>query len=449
MVNVGDTFTGAVVGVARLQLRQLHARADPAADRRSPDGLHAGDRRAVRTANQLTVATFNVENLDPGDGPAKFDALAALIVNNLQRAGHRRARGDPGQQRRRPTTASSTPSVTLAQLIAAIHGAGGPTYQYRQINPVNDQDGGEPGGNIRVGFLFRTDRGLSFVDRAGRRLDRPPIGVADAGATGRSCPSARAASTRPTPPSTPAASRWPASSSSTATSCSSSPTTSTRRAATTRCSAASSRRRAQLGDPAPPAGAVVHDFVARSWRLTPNANIVVLGDLNDFDFSETLTILEGARRPERPDRDAAGQRALHLRVRGQLAGARPHPGQQPPRAATAPDYDVVHVNAEFADQASDHDPQVTRFTLPSFDSVRALVHLYSTSSTVTDSLVADLTTAETQRRADQDAALADFHQPSTRRSVTRLTWNQADILLQVDQLPVGLAVTSSVIVARR
>jgi len=28
-----------------------------------------------------------------------------------------------------------------------------------------------------------------------------------------------------------------------------------------------------------------------------------------------------------------------------------------------PDYDVVHVNAEFADQASDHDPQVVRLTI--------------------------------------------------------------------------------------
>jgi len=26
------------------------------------------------------------------------------------------------------------------------------------------------------------------------------------------------------------------------------------------------------------------------------------------------------------------------------------------------DYDVVHVNSEFADQASDHDPQVVRLT---------------------------------------------------------------------------------------
>jgi hypothetical protein len=27
-------------------------------------------------------------------------------------------------------------------------------------------------------------------------------------------------------------------------------------------------------------------------------------------------------------------------------------------------YDIVHVNAEFADQASDHDPQVARFSMP-------------------------------------------------------------------------------------
>ncbi|MEU3779950.1 hypothetical protein [Streptomyces sp900129855] len=29
-------------------------------------------------------------------------------------------------------------------------------------------------------------------------------------------------------------------------------------------------------------------------------------------------------------------------------------------AVTHYDYDVVHINAEFADQASDHDPQVVR-----------------------------------------------------------------------------------------
>jgi len=49
----------------------------------------------------------------------------------------------------------------------------GPASDFRQINPVDDQDGGEPGGNIRVGFLFRTDRGVEFIDRPGGNSTTP------------------------------------------------------------------------------------------------------------------------------------------------------------------------------------------------------------------------------------------------------------------------------------
>ena len=38
----------------------------------------------VGNGNQLTVATFNVENLDPTDPQAKFDGLARVIVDNLR-----------------------------------------------------------------------------------------------------------------------------------------------------------------------------------------------------------------------------------------------------------------------------------------------------------------------------------------------------------------------------
>ena len=31
-------------------------------------------------AGEVAIATFSVENLDPGDGAAKFDELASLIV---------------------------------------------------------------------------------------------------------------------------------------------------------------------------------------------------------------------------------------------------------------------------------------------------------------------------------------------------------------------------------
>ncbi len=42
--------------------------------------------------------------------------------------------------------------------------AGGPLYSWRQIDPVDGRDGGRPGANIRVAFLFNPAR-VSFVDR--------------------------------------------------------------------------------------------------------------------------------------------------------------------------------------------------------------------------------------------------------------------------------------------
>ena len=86
---------------------------------------------------------------------------------------------------------------------------------------------------------------------------------------------------------------------------------------------------ARLRDAAAPAGDCRADFVERPARADPTADVVVLGDLNDFQFSETGSILEAAA-PARPDRDAACERAVQLRLRGQLPGARPHPGQRRP-----------------------------------------------------------------------------------------------------------------------
>lgn len=46
-------------------------------------------------------------------------------------------------------------NVTLTTLADAVKAAGGVEYSFATINPVDDQDGGVPGGNIRVrGLLF-------------------------------------------------------------------------------------------------------------------------------------------------------------------------------------------------------------------------------------------------------------------------------------------------------
>lgn len=45
------------------------------------------------------------------------------------------------------------PSETLNKLVASVSSNGGVAYNWTQINPVNDLDGGVPGGNIRPAYL--------------------------------------------------------------------------------------------------------------------------------------------------------------------------------------------------------------------------------------------------------------------------------------------------------
>ena len=163
-LNVGDHFAGSVTGVVDYSfgLFMVELTQSPI---RVP-GTLTKETTILPTVNELTVATFNVQNLDPGDGAAKFNNLASLIVNNL-RLPDLIAVEEVQDNNGATDNGIVDPSVTISTLITAINNAGGPTYGYRQINPVNDQDGGEPGGNIRQIFMFRTDRGLSFVDRPG------------------------------------------------------------------------------------------------------------------------------------------------------------------------------------------------------------------------------------------------------------------------------------------
>ena len=116
---------------------------------------------------------MNVENLaavDPtlsaDELEAKFARLAAHLVDNL-RSPDIVAVEEIQDNNGATNDGNVDAGPTYDRFIAAIAAAGGPRYEYRQIDPVDNEDGGAPGGNIRVGFLFRTDRGLEFVDRPG------------------------------------------------------------------------------------------------------------------------------------------------------------------------------------------------------------------------------------------------------------------------------------------
>jgi predicted extracellular nuclease len=90
--------------------------------------------------------------------------------------------------------------------------------------------------------------------------------------------------------------------------------------------------------------------------------VIVLGDINDFDFSETVEILEGGVLTTLMDTLPPAERYSYVfegnsQVLDQILVS------DNLLQKFGIEYDPVHVNSEFADQASDHDPQVARLDL--------------------------------------------------------------------------------------
>jgi predicted extracellular nuclease len=108
------------------------------------------------TPDRIRVAGFNVENLAPTDPAQKFADLAAAILNNLggpEIIALQEVQDNDGVTGGTGSTAVSA-SATLTQLLNAIVAAGGPQYIAIDAPPVDDQEGGAPGGNIRVAYLY-------------------------------------------------------------------------------------------------------------------------------------------------------------------------------------------------------------------------------------------------------------------------------------------------------
>jgi len=357
--NTGDRFAGSITGVidyASSNFKLLTP--DPLT--LTSSGL-AKESTEAAEAGELAIATFNVENLSPNDPQTKFNTLADLIVNNLKAPDLIAVEEMQDNNGAQGGTSNNTVSAvqTFNQLITAIQTAGGPTYSFQNINPVAHQDGGEPGGNIRVGFLFRTDRGLSFTFRAGggstvnTTVVNAATGPRLTSSPGRIKPTNAAFNDSRKPlvgeflfngqklfvianhfgskgGDQPLFGRFQP------------PTLS------------SEAKRIQQAQ-------IVNDFVDEILAADPNANIVVLGDLNDFEFSTALNTLKGGVLNALIETLPAGERYTyvfdgnsqaidHILLSGNLFSK--------PR-----EFDVVHVNAEFEVQASDHDPQVVRIRL--------------------------------------------------------------------------------------
>ena len=388
-VNVGDGFADDPVGVLDQSFGafKLLITEDPGRD---DNGLL----REVATPTgpqELAVATFNVENLSVLDSDAKLSALASQIVHNL-RSPDLIAIEEMQDDSGRANDGTTAADLSWQRLIESIVLAGGPRYDYRQIDPENNADGGAPGGNIRVGFLFHSERGLEFVDRPGGDAvtDTDVVPSPSGGAAqltispGRVLDSALAGSKAFEDTRKSLAGEFQFRGERLFVVANHFSSKGDDRPLYSRYQPPNRLTEYESGDPEDgwrhAQAQAINDFVDEILAVDPDANVIVLGDINDFDFSETVGVLTGdlVAVAGGPDVDGSGPT-----VPGSGAVMETLFDLLPPMERYSyvfegnsqvldqilvsnailsqdPTYDVVHVNAEFHDQASDHDPSVMR-----------------------------------------------------------------------------------------
>lgn len=157
VTKAGDSFGGTVTGVVSYTFSNFKI-LTKAAD--LPELVERERVNEVTTIQQaedkLTVAAYNIENFVASD-TVKRDKLAKSMVDNL---------GSPdiiGLVEVLDESGETNNGVVKADanykaLSDAIASFGGPTYAWTEIAPENGKDGGVPGGNIRVGYLYNPER---------------------------------------------------------------------------------------------------------------------------------------------------------------------------------------------------------------------------------------------------------------------------------------------------
>jgi predicted extracellular nuclease len=232
-------------------------------------------------------------------------------------------------------------SETGRRLVAAITRLGGPAYEFHDIPPANNADGGAPGANIRCAFLHQPGRVRLAADRLARLgaddpafVDsrKPLVGEFTVGGRRVVLINCHFASKSPDDPLL--GSVQPP----------------VRHSEPRRVAQASAVRRH--------AATLLTTLAAAD----PQAGLIVLGDLNDFEFSAPLAALrEGELLENLLDTVAPFDRYTYnfqgnsqtldhlLAARGRFRAAR---------------VAIFHRNADFgpAVRASDHDPVAAEFT---------------------------------------------------------------------------------------
>lgn len=327
--------------------------------------------------SKLTIATYNIENFAANTEADKVQKIAQSIITNLKSPdiiGLTEVQDDNGATDNGVTSADQTAQVLINKIVEL----GGPTYAYTDVAPVNNQDGGQPGGNIRPGFLYNPERVSLAEGTKGTATDAVVYqdgklnfnpGVIDP--TNEAFNASRK----------PLVAQFEFQGESVI--------------VIANHFNSKSGDQPLFGSNQPPVlssevqrnriAAVVNGFVSNVKSENPNANIVVVGDFNDFEFSNPLNILKGNELTNMIDHVPFEKRYTysyqgnsqvldHILVSNNLL--------------STTEVDIPHLNSSLMEQhgrASDHDPVLIQTELKrakTYDKVYNLVGFKTKKLTV-------------------------------------------------------------------
>ncbi|KAJ9655013.1 hypothetical protein H2198_006058 [Neophaeococcomyces mojaviensis] len=311
------------------------------------------------TCKSLTIGDYNIENFAPNS--TDIESRAEHIVKYL---------GSPDlvflqevQDNDGPTNDGVVDAnSTLDVLVKAIQVAGGVEYVYVDIDPVNNEDGGQPGGNIRQAYLYNPEVLALFPGKQGSPTDAVQViaGPSLSINPGRIEPNSTAWKDSRKP----LAAHWLVKADNTT-------------FFTINVHFTSKGGGTPIeGDARPPVNGgvdqriqqanITADFIADILAKNQNSNIIMAGDCNEFAFVEPLkqlvansglVDLDEAANIDPVERytylfDMNSQELDHFFISKHIADQ-------------SPNVEHVHVNTwvSYADQISDHDPSVAQLNI--------------------------------------------------------------------------------------
>ncbi|MED3802365.1 endonuclease [Lysinibacillus xylanilyticus] len=352
-VATGDKFKGPITGIVGYSYQnfKIYASLDEMKAAYEKGNTSPERTKIVKAEDKLTIASYNLENFSNNktsttdDKAKKLARAIGIDMGSPDIVGVTEVQDNNG-----PSAGDSKADQSYKRLIDAIKGVGGVEYQYVNIDPINNQDGGAPDANIRVGFLYNPER-VKLKEGMPTGDATTAVGYQDGKLTlnpGRIDPNNEAFNRSRKPLAAQfefqgedvivIANHWNSKTGDTPLFGAVQPP-----------QYGSEVQRKKIAN-------IIYNFVGDVKSKNPDANIVSLGDFNDYQFADSLKIHEGQlmtnmiNKVEASDRytyvfQGNSQVLDHILVSNNLA--------------EKTDVDILHINADFTDmagRASDHDP---------------------------------------------------------------------------------------------